>query len=180
MNKIKNDNVIPILSCPKTPSFNSELKEFSQGRKWELISTLIMIAFVAGVNIFLWLGDRDTIQYYATNVLVYAYPITALGLFLAKMYIFSQRLARIESVSRNESNYIFKVGTNAFNGAVFVFADILSLTVVFLSFYTVGFGTENDAFHKIHIIEQMCTYGIFPYLAIVSSWLLEAKNPKKT
>ena len=92
------------------------------------------------------------------------------------MYVMYKRLAKIRMVDHDDPHYKLSIGSNAFNTSVFLFADVLALTVAMLSFYAIGFGPETDAFHRLHIIEPIISCGILPVFALVSSCALDTSS----
>jgi len=166
----------PIFPCLAEVSGKEEILKFISKSKLEIINTVCILGFIAGITSYLAYGSHESIRYVAIYIIPWAYPFIALTMMYAKMYVMSKRLVKIRTMDRNDPHYRLAMGSNAFNASVFLFADIVTLTAAMLSFYPIGFGPDTDTFHRLHVIEPAISCGILPVFALLSSCALDTSS----
>ena len=141
--------------------------------KLEFAHNIGFAAFIGVISIFLALGSKVDIQYWATHIVLYGYMISVVIIFMIRTYIGSVKLTEIK-VDKDGKRFDLVTLLSMGNTGSALFVELATLTWTFVSFFAVGGGIETDTYRHIHPFEQFSTYLVVPYLAFVVNFSLNS------
>lgn len=132
--------------------------------KNELIYLLIMTSIMVAGNVFLHITPSEELKQYAEYVPL-GLLITLLGHFVLRRYTLIKKFSKyLVFAPIKPFHYKFNYITKAVHSGVFYLGEMISITVIAMSVFIIGFEMGNENFETLQVWEIFASFAVFPFL----------------